>query len=128
VRIRELDAYFVRRSIRPCKVGAPGCNVVSEHSEHEWQVPTENIAEADGVAFMCPKCFLANGGSVGTHWVLCWRPRVPADVAPKPGRWEFVGTMLDDLTLTAGSSSILLSGPGCGAHFWIERGAVVRLT
>lgn len=81
------------------------------------------VEDADGVLFLCPRCFKANGGSVGTHAVLCWRPRVPADVDPKPGRWEFQGTGLDDLTLVAGSSSILLLG-GCGAHFFIRGGAI----
>jgi hypothetical protein len=87
-----------------------------------WEV-VDRIADADGVGFLCPKCFKTNGGRVGTHAVVCWRPRVPPDVDPKPGRWEFVGTGLDDLTLVAGSSSVLLSGP-CGAHFHVRGGAI----
>jgi hypothetical protein len=121
--LSDLEPQFVRREIRPCHVGAPDCHTVSDHTEHEWHVYVDTLAEADGIAFLCPKCFADNSGSRGTHQVLCWRPRVPADVSPKPGRWEFEGTGYDDLSLRAGSSSILLNG-GCNAHFWIEHGAI----
>ena len=118
---------FIKREIRPCRVGAPGCRTLSEHTEHEYHATVGVLVEADGIWFLCPKCFAANGGPRGTHGVLCWRPRVPADVDPKPGRWEFHGTGLDDLSLVAGSSSILLQG-GCGAHFWIRNGSIEGLT
>lgn len=85
---------------------------------------TASIAEADGLLFLCPVCFRANAGSVGTHSVICWQPKVPAHITPGPGRWNFEGTGLADLTLVAGSSSILLSGPGCGAHFFIRNGEI----
>lgn len=82
------------------------------------------IEEADGIMFLCPKCFEKNGGAIGTHSVICWRPHVPQTIHPTPGRWNFLGQGYDDLTLQAGSSSILLSGPGCGAHFFIQNGEV----
>jgi hypothetical protein len=81
------------------------------------------MAEADGIIFLCPKCFQKNGGPVGTHSIICWRPSVPPSVTPGPGRWEFNGTGLDDLSLVAGSSSILLQG-GCEAHFLIQNGEI----
>src|SRR5574342_554084 len=68
------------------------------------------FAEADGIIFLCPKCFVANKGPIGTHSVICWRPHVPQTTTPVPGRWEFQGTGFDDLTLVAGSSSVLLHG------------------
>lgn len=80
------------------------------------------MQDADGVMFLCPKCFAANGGSVGTHRVICNRPRVPQ--SPKrvgPGRWEFVGTSMDDLSLVAGSSSVKLLG-GCEWHGFVKNG------
>lgn len=86
-----------------------------------------NITDAHGIQFLCPVCFVKNGGSVGTHSVICWDPRgVSPDETPGPGRWEMVGTCLDDLTLRAGSSSIKLNtGPdGCEAHFYVENGAI----
>lgn len=92
-------------------------------SEREYQCADVSLAEADGVQFLCPVCFAKNGGPVGTHSVICWRPHVPPDVNPKPGRWEFSGTGYNDLTLTAGSSSILLTS-GCKAHFFITNGEI----
>jgi hypothetical protein len=124
VRLIDLDPYFIHREIRPCHPGAPGCSTVSPHTEHEYHVPVADLEQADGVMLLCPKCWQASGGPVGTHRVLCWRPRVPADISPKPGRWEFHGTGLGDLTLVAGSSSILLTA-GCQAHFFIRDGAIV---
>jgi hypothetical protein len=84
----------------------------------------ESVAEADGVWFLCPVCFRANGGPVGTHQVACWRPRVPLTISPAPGRWELVGTGLADLSLVAGSSSVLLTS-GCRAHFFVRSGEIV---
>lgn len=45
-----------------------------------------SIAEADGVQFLCPKCFVENGGAVGTQ--------VPQSTPPVSGRWRLVGTSL----------------------------------
>lgn len=82
----------------------------------------ETIAEARGIMFLCPKCFVANGMSdVGTHHVVCWDPSVPQEVSPGPGRWALTGTGFEDLTLVAGSSSILLLG-GCNWHGFIRNG------
>lgn len=85
---------------------------------------TDELAGAHGVEFLCPKCFQANGGRVGTHVVICWTPQVPQTESPTPGRWELVGTGYQDLTLRAGSSSVFLPGPGCGAHFFITKGEI----
>lgn len=71
MKLRELEPVFVRREVRPCRVGTPGCSTVSEHDRHEWRLPVDTIDEADGVMFLCPKCYLAHGASaVGTHSVL----------------------------------------------------------
>jgi hypothetical protein len=89
------------------------------------------LAEAQGVRFLCPRCFTKNGGAVGTHVVICWfRGRgVPDDCAPKPGRWAPEGTGLDDLTFVPGDPphpcSVLLSGPGCGWHGFVRNGEAV---
>jgi hypothetical protein len=124
--LTELEPEFIRREVRPCAGYGkdPECNVVSPHTEHEWWLPCE-LPSADGVQFLCPVCFVANGGAVGTHSIVCWRPRVPVGVEPGPGRWEFQGTGLADLTLVAGSSSVALRG-GCAAHFHIRDGAIFQ--
>lgn len=94
-----------------------------EDDTHFRIVPT--ISEADGVEFLCPKCFEANGRRrPGVHGIICWAPSVPQTTSPTPGRWEMVGAGMNDLTLKAGSSSVLLTGDGCRAHFFIEGGNV----
>ena len=87
---------------------------------------TDEFDGADGVEFLCPKCFAANGGRVGTHAVICWfAGRVPDDLNPKPGRWTPSGTTLDDLTFVPGnpprSVSVLLTS-GCGWHGFVKNG------
>jgi hypothetical protein len=88
------------------------------------RVDAMHPAKADGIIFLCPKCFAANGGPTGTHSVICWQPKIPKKIKPGPGRWSFEGTSFDDLTLVAGSSSIHLTGKGCGAHFFIRNGMI----
>lgn len=82
-----------------------------------------SIADAQGIMFLCPKCF--EGSPIGVHSIICWfSGRGVSDAEePGPGRWEPVGTGLADLTLRAGSSSVLLRG-GCNAHFLIRDGEV----
>lgn len=86
---------------------------------------TDDITTADGIEFLCPVCFKANGGKVGTHSSICWRPHVPQTVNPKPGRWEFRGTGYEDITLYARSSSVFLTTAPCKAHFHITNGDIV---
>lgn len=88
----------------------------------------DSIADADGVQFLCPACFRKNGGNRGTHSIICWKPHVPQTFYPVPGRWNMQGTAYADLTLFAGSSSIHLTGPGCGAHFHITNGQIPEIT
>ena len=70
----------------------------------------DSITEADGIRFLCPVCWKKNGGPVGTHAILCWNPSVPQTTTPKGGRWNLVGTGYHDLSLVAGSSSVLIHG------------------
>jgi hypothetical protein len=87
----------------------------------------ETIAEAQGVFFLCPKCYQANGGRVGTHRVICWsRSRgVPDSAAPGPGRWSLEGTSIADLTLggdpPGNARSVQLLG-GCAWHGFVTSG------
>lgn len=93
-----------------------------------FQHRVRSIEKAQGVRFLCPKCYEANGGSVGTHGVVCWSSSrgVPDDAQPGPGRWRLVGTGLNDLTLDAEpgkSRSVLLLG-GCAWHGFVTNGEV----
>ncbi len=89
-----------------------------------WQLRDVSWEEADGLLFLCPVCFRANGGNVGTHSILCWKPHIPETESPGPGRWSFTGTSLKDISL---SPSVFLSGPGCGAHFHITNGIIPEI-
>lgn len=138
MRLRDLEATFVRIergiSTRERIIGDPetwrerGCPTEEYQREVDYIIPVDSLAEAQGVKFLCPKCFEANGGRVGTHGVVCWfRHRgVPEDANPKPGRWTPEGTGLDDLTFVPGdppvAKSVLLPGEGCGWHGFVENG------
>lgn len=108
----ELEATFLR--------------VEKREAGGVYHVRVEAIERAQGVMFLCPKCFAKNGGKVGTHAVICWSSSrgVPPEVSPGPGRWMLVGTGLDDLTLDGDdgkSRSVQLSG-GCEWHGFVTCG------
>lgn len=108
--LRELEARFIRLEMV---------------AEREHLVDVDSIRQADGVIMLCPKCFDDPPvGRVGTHSILCWSPAISQDHDPKPGRWNLVGTTIDDLTLVAGSSSVLIQG-GCCAHFFVRAGRAI---
>lgn len=86
----------------------------------------DTLAEAQGIQFLCPKCFAENGGPVGTHVVACWFTNrgVSADEHPKPGRWNVSGTGFHDLSFTPpGAHSIQITG-GCNWHGFLENGEI----
>lgn len=105
MRLRDLDATFLR--------------ILSDGS-HDL---VDDIAEADGVMFQCPKCVNLQKG--GGHYVICWFVNVPDNVEPKPGRWTPQGTGLDDLTFIPGTPpravSVLLT-LGCKWHGFVRNG------
>ena len=86
------------------------------------------LADADGVEFLCPKCFAANGGPKGTHVIICWQPHVAPATKPGAGRWRLAGTGLDDLSLVGEPSSSVLLTSGCRAHFHVRAGRIEDLT
>ena len=100
---------------------------VIEADGHEYWHRVETIEEAYGVQFLCPVCYIANGGARGTHGIICWDPRVSQDHPPNPGRWWLRGTGLDDLSLVHDSSSVALTGEsGCKAHFFVSFGKIAK--
>jgi hypothetical protein len=139
MRLTELEPQFLVREVTPNVaneiVNDPAVGSASGfHTELRDRVShryVNSIAEAQGVMFLCPKCFAANGGRVGTHIVICWsRSRgVPDDAQPGPGRWTLEGTGYADLTLNGdavgggGARSVLLLG-GCAWHGFITKGEV----
>lgn len=83
----------------------------------------DGIKDAEGIMFLCPKCFKAKGGSIGVHAIICWSPVVPEHAQPRPGRWNLVGDGFHNLSLVAGSSSVQLHG-GCEWHGFVQNGEV----
>jgi hypothetical protein len=110
MRLLDLEPQFYRHAYQTNPDG----------KQQELLHKVDTVAEAQGVMFACPKCFAANGGLVGTHYVLCWfRDRgVPDEMKPNPGRWAVSGSGYHDLTL---SPSILLHSD-CGWHGWVTNG------
>lgn len=113
--LSQLEAKFIRYERR---------------ADGEFFIDVETIDEAQGVEFLCPRCFTANNGPVGTHMVVCWsRSRgVPDEVEPRPGRWALAGTSIADLTLNADppgtARSVQLNG-GCSWHGFVTNGRAV---
>lgn len=112
MRLLDLNPQFLRYEKRDGKVVLPY---------------VERIEEAQGIRFLCPKCFVEKGGPVGTHGVICWsRSRgTPDDASPGPGRWTIEGSGFADLTLNGDppgtARSVLLTG-GCGWHGFVTAG------
>lgn len=104
----------------------PAAGAISFHTLSPGGAPLE-LAEAQGVQFVCPKCLRERGERPGCHMVLCWfRGRgVPDHLGPKPGRWTPAGSGLQDLSFAHGDpsapNSVQLNG-GCNAHFMVEGG------
>lgn len=106
--LRQLEAKLIK--------------VIDEYSHK----PVDTVAEADGVSFLCPVCFAANGNSkIGTHTGICWfRGRVSDSRMPGPGRWNPTGTIIDDLSFVGpGPKSVQIIG-GCNAHFHVTNGQI----
>ncbi len=141
MRLTDLEPQFMRYEKRLGTwtelVRSPLPGEASDHiPRHEVtgmqavMVHVDTIGEAQGIWFLCPKCFVANKGPVGTHGVCCWsRSRgVPEDAEPKPGRWRLTGTGYHDLSLMeekGQSRSVLLLGDGvCAWHGFVTAGEV----
>ena len=107
--LRELEAVFMKRI----------------DDTHRQEV--DAIAAADGLMFMCPKCYEANGGPVGTHQVMCWfEGKVPDTEVPGPGRWTPAppDATIDNLSFVPSatkSCSVMLTG-GCQWHGMVTNG------
>ena len=82
-----------------------------------------SLADADGVRFLCPRCFADNKGPVGTHSVICWfTDKVPSDLDPGPGRWNPSGTGLEDLTFIGPGATSVALHDGCRWHGFVSKG------
>lgn len=109
---------------------------LKREDDHSFRF-VDTIAEASGIMFLCPRCWTRNKGPQGTHFVICWGPSVPQSTTPAGGRWALVGSGFHDLSLVAGSSSVLLPGPKtdeerekgspCGWHGFVKNGEILGI-
>lgn len=129
MKLLELEPHFLRVLVEknvPTAIANDPMDL-SKGSREELRDRTTlhrvgTLAEAQGMWMLCPKCFIANGGRVGTHSVLVlFEGRgVPEGVCLGTARWAVSGSSLRDVTV---SPSILVVG-GCGWHGFVENGQV----
>jgi hypothetical protein len=86
--------------------------------------PVQTVAEAHHVRFLCPACFVKNGGANGTHSVfITFEGRgVPLEIgsrdhAGNPSRWNASGNGIDDLVLTPSIALDVGDAPERGCHW-----------
>lgn len=82
----------------------------------------DSIEQADGVRFLCPKCFAERNSPIGVHAVVCWKPSVLPKVRPA-GRWGMTGTGMYDLTLVPAALAVKTPAD-CQCRFSVKNGEV----
>lgn len=90
-----------------------------------------DLGHAHGVQFLCPSCFVRNGGAVGTHLIeVTFSDRGVRDDQGShgrtgaPSRWTVSGTGFANLTLKP-SVQIDPAKPACdGWHGFVTNGEV----
>lgn len=124
--LRELEAVFQKhyKGIADQYLGRKMPDGTTQWGGFEttYLKTVETLAEADSIRFLCPKCFEANSGKVGTHSVhVSFEGRgVSKEDDPNP-RWKIDGgSTLDDLRV---SPSIQLLG-GCNWHGYVGHGNI----
>jgi hypothetical protein len=125
MRLSELEPHFLRHEEKIeewTRRKEDGSNE-QVTGPRDYYVYVDTLQEANGIEFLCPKCFIENKGPVGTHIVICWQPDMPVNLSPGPGRWKLVGTSFEDLSLVSNPTSVQLNG-GCNAHFTVSDGNV----
>lgn len=94
----------------------------------EYWIDAKSLDDAQGILFLCPKCFQSNNGEIGTHEVqVTFANRNVIDEhgvhnGERPVRWNVEGSNFDDITI---SPSILIIG-GCEWHGFIQHGEIIH--
>jgi hypothetical protein len=121
IKLTALEAEFTKHFERPATPEEIALNPHLPPIRTGFQ-RVDTLAEADGIWFLCPKCFADNKGPVGTHMVcIGFAGRAPAGSYTQGSngqdtRWNIAGgTGLDDLVLTP---SVQLLG-GCNWHGFV---------
>lgn len=123
--LRELDAHFSKYGERSPNAEELHLNpwMANGHTIKLYQ-RVATLAEADGVWFLCPKCFAKNGGARGTHTVMVgFAGRCPPgsymkNLEGQDVRWQVSGTGLDDLVLSPSIQLLCHPPPPPGFCAW----------
>lgn len=97
--LRQLEATFIA--------------LVNDPSREGWREDVATLDAAQGIRFLCPRCYRANGGPIGTHSILCWFAGrgVPSTTMPGPGRWiPNPGAVIETLTFIGPNAASVQSG------------------
>lgn len=128
---RDFEILREGETMRLSQLEPQFLKVVQEVPQQIWRRDVHNLSDADGIMFLCPKCFQENNGPIGTHRVVCWfRGKVSDEIEPKPGRWTPQGTGIEDLTFIPGNPPMLVSvlfKSGCGWHGLIQNGEATTI-
>lgn len=123
--LRQLEAHFSKYGERPPNEEELRLNPNWNWGPVKFYQYVDTLAEADGIWFLCPKCFAANGGSRGTHSVMVgFAGRCPPDsymknLEGKDVRWQVVsGAGLDDLVLSPSIALVCHPPPPPGFCAW----------
>ncbi len=139
MRLTELEPHFViyEDRIEPYSIiegdestwRERGCPTKEVTGPKQYVITIDTLDEAQGVWFLCPKCFITKKGKVRTHscQVTFDGRRVAEHHGShgsdnRPTRWQAFGTGFDNLSV---SPSILLIG-GCAWHGFITNGEIVN--
>lgn len=135
MKLVELQPRFIRYESRiktyevvigdPSK-WQPGDPTRQVTGPREYKIFVPTLLKAQGIVFLCPKCFVPQG--VGTHLVeVSFAQRGLVDEVGthnnkgQPVRWEVSGNDYTDLTTTP---SVLIEG-GCAWHGYITKGTIL---
>lgn len=136
MKLTELEPQFIRYEV--CRetvdvITGPdetwrerGCPCHPDERDREYRVPVTTLAEAQGIDFLCPVCFVKNGGPMGTHGVdVTFADRGVSDALGShndkgaPSRWSVSGSDVSNLTT---QPSIFLTSSPCQWHGFITNG------
>ena len=123
VRVEDVTMVAPEFRARPSNEWrAAGGPTVIERKALTYLLEVESLAAAQGIRFLCPKCFRDNGGAVGTHGVnVAFKDRgVPHNAYTGLPRWNVSGSGYADLSITPSVLVVV----GCGWHGYITNGEV----
>jgi hypothetical protein len=123
--LRELEAQFIiYRKETEEEMMIRGTNKPSD-----LFTITNELNNAHGIRFICPKSFLLHNGKIGAHMIQIYfsGSPIPDSIGlnkdGKSVRWSVSGSSLDDLSL---SPSILEQDSSCGWHGFIGTNGIPK--